>query len=74
MTESAFKNGGSVTVPNATKASIDSIVTTLPAANNIVIALVQLNNGATPARTIAAGNLELRRGTVSTDPLITETV
>ena len=70
MADSAFKDGGSVAVP-ATIASIDSIVTTLPAADNIVVAIIQLDNTGA-AKTITAGNLELRRGTGAGDTLIAE--
>ena len=68
----SFKDGASVAVPTSI-AAIDSIGTTLPAGNNIVVAAVQFDNTAAPAVTITAGNLELRRGTGTTDPLLSET-
>ncbi len=69
---SAFKDGTSVTVPTAI-AAVDSITTTLAAGNNLVIVAVQFDNTATAARLIAAGNLEVRRGTNTTDSLVSET-
>jgi len=70
FTDSAFKAGASVAVPT-TIASIDSIVTTLAAGDNLVIAMVQLDP-VSGVKIIAAGDLELRRGTDGADPLLSE--
>jgi len=71
--DSAFKDGVSAGI-GITVASIDSVVTTFAASTeNIVIACVQLENTAAAVGTIAAGDLELRRGTGVADPLVAET-
>jgi len=69
--DSAFKDGASVVVPAAI-AAIDSLATTFGSGDNIVIATVQYDNTGASAVTIAAGNLEVRRGTATSDPLISE--
>ncbi|MFQ5919186.1 MAG: hypothetical protein ACE5I4_03965 [Thermoplasmata archaeon] len=69
--ESAFKDGASAPIPSGAPALIDSFVTTLPDATNLVLVFVQIE----PAggdRIIAAGDLEVRRGTLATDPLIAQ--
>lgn len=70
-TDSAFKDGASVAVPT-TLGLIDSIATSLPSGNNLVVAIVQIDNTGGSTRTINAGNLQLRRGTLTSDPLLSQ--
>ncbi len=70
--ESDFKDGSSVAVPT-TLGLLDSMATTRTSSDNLIVAVVQFDNTAASARTISAGSLELRRGTATTDPLISET-
>lgn len=69
--DSAFKDGASVAVPT-TLGLIDSIATSLSSGNNIVVAVVQIDNTGGTSRTINAGNLQLRRGTLTSDPLLSQ--
>jgi len=69
--DSAFQDGVSHAVPTAI-AQIDNITTTLVAGNNTVIAIIQFENTQAADRTLSAGNIELRRGTGATDPLLSE--
>jgi len=68
--DSAFKDGASVAVPTVS-GTIDSITTTLPAGNNLVIAVIQLDNTAAAIVQIAAGNMDLVR-TGTPDVLLSE--
>ncbi len=70
--DAAFKDGASLAV-TATIGLIDSITTTFPSGDNLVIAIVQFDNTGGADRSITAGNIEVRRGTVTTSPLISET-
>ena len=68
---SAFKDGSSVSVP-ASIGLLDSLATTFPLGDNLIVAAIQFNNTNAAARTISAGNLEIRRGTSTGDPLVSE--
>ncbi|MBI4416741.1 MAG: hypothetical protein HY557_07145 [Euryarchaeota archaeon] len=68
---SAYQDGASVSVPT-TIGAIDSIATSLPAGTNLVIAAIQFDNTAGGNIGILAGDLELRRGTLGSDPLLAE--
>jgi len=69
--ESDFKDGSTVAVP-ATVGLLDSLVTGRSTGDNLLVAVVQFDNTGASARTLAAGDLELRRGTTTADPLIAE--
>ncbi|MFQ5553467.1 MAG: hypothetical protein ACE5EW_07095, partial [Thermoplasmata archaeon] len=71
VAESAFQDGVSVSIPSGSPALIDSFATTLPVAANVVLVFVQIDPAGAD-RQILAGNLEVRRGTLTTDPLIAE--
>ena len=70
--DSAYKDGGSVAVPTSL-GLLDSIPTSLAAGNNLVIAFIQFNNSGAAARLMTAGNVQLRRGTLTSDPLLAQT-
>jgi len=70
--DSAYKDGGSVAVPTSL-GLLDSIPTSLAAGNNLVIAFIQFNNTGAAARLLTAGNVQLRRGTLTSDPLLAQT-
>jgi len=70
--DSAYKDGGSVAVPTSL-GFLDSIPTSLAAGNNLVIAFIQFNNSGAAARLMTAGNVQLRRGTLTSDPLLAQT-
>jgi len=70
--EADFKDGTSVAVP-ASIGLLESLVPNRAFGDNLIVAVVQFDNTGAAARTISAGNLELRRGTSTTDPLISET-
>src|SRR5712691_6999017 len=70
--DSAFKDGASVGI-TTTLALLDSLATSLPAGDNLIVVVFQLDNTAAAVRQVAAGNLQLRRGTLTTDPLISQT-
>ncbi|HKZ63231.1 MAG TPA: ATPase domain-containing protein [Thermoplasmata archaeon] len=70
--KSAFKDGGSVSVPTPSIGLLDSLATTFPSKDNLVVAVVQFDNTNVAPRTISASDLELRRGTLTTDPLVSE--
>jgi len=71
--KSAFKDGASVSVPTSSIGLLDSLGTTLPSKDNLIVAVIQFDKTNTGTSTISAGNLELRRGTSTSDPLISET-
>jgi hypothetical protein len=53
---------------------LDSIATSLASGDNLIVAVVQFDNTQNGQfRTINAGDVQLRRGTLTTDPLITQT-
>ena len=68
---SAFQDGVSTSIPSGSPALIDSFATALPDATNLVLAFVQIDSAGAD-RQILAGNLEVRRGTLTTDPLVAE--
>jgi hypothetical protein len=52
---------------------LDSLTTTFAANKvNLIVAAVQFDNTNAAGRTISAGNLEIRRGTSTSDPLVSE--
>lgn len=68
----AFQDGSSAAIPPGSPVLIDSLSTTLPDASNLVLAFAQVYNTAGADRIIQAGNLEIRRGTQASDPLIAQ--
>lgn len=66
-----FKDGASVAVPNPSPGLLDSISTTFPSRDNLVLAFVQFDNTGV-IKSLLSGDLEIRRGTQTTDPLISE--
>jgi len=71
--DSAFKDGTSVAVPT-TLGLLDSLATSLTSGDNVIVVVVQLDDGQNgQTRTFNAGDIQLRRGTLTTDPLITQT-
>jgi len=69
--ESDAKDGTSVAVPT-TIGLLDSLATTRPSGDNLIVAAIQFDNTNAAARTISAGNLEIRRGPATTDPFVSE--
>ncbi len=67
-----FKDGVSVALPNPSPGLLDSIATTFPTGDNLVLAVLQLDNTAGGTRSINQGDLEIRRGTQTTDPLLSQ--
>jgi len=63
--KSAFKDGSSAAVPTGSIGLIDSMSTALPGKDNLVVATIQFDNTDGAPRSIAAGDLELRRGTTT---------
>ena len=76
VVESAIRNGpwveyldgGSINITSASAAALGSIVTSLPAGDNLIIAAVTMQStSAVTATQIVAGNLQLRRGAAVLD-------
>jgi len=70
--DSAFKDGANTAIPT-TLGLVDSISTSLAAGDNLLVVAVQIDNIDTVAHSITAGNLQLRRGTTTSDPLVSQT-